>query len=54
MLIRRRSHCRFVGRYHTFSAGCFIYYRLYLLPSGQWLHISGAVVHFSSSIQPPV
>jgi len=54
MSVRRRPHCRFVGKYFIIRSGYFIRFRLYHLPSGQWLHLSGPAAFFSSSIQPPV
>jgi len=54
MSLRRRSHCRFVGSYCVFRSGAFIRFRLFLLPSGLWLHLSGAAAFFSSSIKPPL
>jgi len=54
MSVRRRSHCRFVGSYCVFRSGAFIRFRMFLLPSGLWLHLSGAAAFFSSSIQPPL
>jgi hypothetical protein len=49
----RRSHCRFVGSYCIFRFGSFVRVRLFFLPSGLWLHLSGAAAFFSASIAPP-
>lgn len=53
MSVRRRSHCRYAGSYSVFRSGSFVIVRLYALPSGLWLHLSGAAAYFSPSIQPP-
>jgi len=53
MSVRRRPRCRFVGRYCVFRSGGFVSVRLFLLPSGLWLHLAGGSAFFSSSIAPP-
>ena len=53
MSVRRRSHCRYAGSYSVFRSGSFVIVRLYALPSGLWLHLSGAAAFFSPSIAPP-
>jgi hypothetical protein len=53
MSVRRRSHCRFAGRYSVFRSGGFVTVRLFALPSGLWLHLAGGSAFLSSSIAPP-
>ena len=53
MSVRRRSHCRYAGSYSVFRSGSFVIVRLYALPSGLWLHLSGGSAFLSSSIAPP-
>ncbi|MGN6292454.1 MAG: hypothetical protein ACTHMV_06870 [Chitinophagaceae bacterium] len=49
----RRPHCRFLGRYSIFRAG-FIVFRLYALPSGKFMHVSGRFMAITPSIAPPL
>jgi hypothetical protein len=51
---RRPSRRRYLGCYAIFRQGMFITFRLFSLPSGQFMHVSGSQVVISSSFAPPI
>jgi len=51
---RRKPRTRFLGCYAIFRFGLFLTFRLFALPSGQYMHICGSQVFITASFAPPL
>jgi hypothetical protein len=50
----RKPRSRYLGCYAIFRSGRFLTFRLFSLPSGQFMHICGSQVFITASHTPPL